>query len=72
MTFFRKLVENEKQIWEELSNLGRVLYVLNLLVLIVGLIGIVILDEKGMKFWLICFGVSILLRLSIKLTEMYR
>ena len=72
MTFFKKLVENEKQIWEEISNLGRVLYVLNLVVLIVGLIGIVVLDENGTKFWLVCMGISIFLRVGIKLTKPYR
>ena len=72
MTFFKQLVKNEKQIWEELSNFGKSLYILNLLALIVGLIGLVVLNENGTRFWLICMGLSVLLRVGIKLTEPYR
>lgn len=71
----KQAIENDRQMWMELSFAGRVLYVLSMAVAILGLIGGVAMIQykggSGTGLILASLIVSSVLRSAIRLTKTY-
>lgn len=75
MCFIKRKIEEDKQEWDYLSDLGRVLQMLLWAVLFLGLIGMIIINcngGNGSKFWFGCWVIALLLELITRLTKWYR